>query len=133
MWYKSAQALIRNCRVADTYWGRYKTIIVSVAIAIVGHIILVCSAIPSVLDSHNGTLACFIIGIIVMGAGTGGFKPNISPLVAEQMQLDHMEVQTNAKGERVLVDPAITTNRVYNYFYLFINIGMRHAYFISEK
>lgn len=56
----------------------------SVAIAIVGHIILVISAIPPVIVHPNGSLACFIVAIIIMGVGTGGFKSNISPLVAEQ-------------------------------------------------
>ena len=55
--------------------------------------------------------------------GTGGFKPNISPLVAEQLPLTKMKVITNPKGERVLIDPAVTSSRVYHYFYLFINIG----------
>jgi len=54
----------------------------------------------------------------------GGFKPNISPLVAEQMPMDRMHVKPNPKtGERELVDPAVTITRIYLYFYLFINIG----------
>jgi len=54
----------------------------------------------------------------------GGFKPNISPLVAEQMPMDRMYVRPNPKtGERELVDPAVTITRIYLYFYLFINVG----------
>lgn len=70
--------------IADTRLGRFKTICYSVAIAIVGHILLVISAIPPVIVQPHGALACFIIAIIIMGVGTGGFKSNISPLVAEQ-------------------------------------------------
>lgn len=109
--------------VADTYLGRYNTICISVAIAIVGHIILVISAVPSILGHGQGSLACFLIGVIIMGVGTGGFKPNISPMVAEQMPLDRMKVVTRPNGKRVITDPAATTTRVYNWFYLFINIG----------
>ncbi|KAL9122023.1 MAG: hypothetical protein Q9187_001415 [Circinaria calcarea] len=109
--------------VADTYLGRYKTICISLGIAIIGHIILTVSAVPSVLANSSGALACFIIGLIVLGVGTGGFKPNISPLVAEQLPLTKMKVVTTKTGERVLVDPAVTSSRVYHYFYLFINIG----------
>lgn len=58
-----------------------------------------------------------------MGVGTGGFKPNISPLVAEQIPRESMQIRTLKSGERVIVDPAVTTSRVYNWFYLFINIG----------
>lgn len=91
-------------------------------IAIVGHVILVASAAPGVITHQSSSLAAFIIGIIIMGIGTGGFKPNISPLVAEQMPLQKMHVEEQ-KGQRVIVDPAVTTNRIYNWFYLFINIG----------
>ncbi|KAK7542729.1 peptide transporter PTR2-A [Phyllosticta citribraziliensis] len=108
--------------VADTYLGRFKTIWISVLTAIVGHAILTASAAPSLLKHPDNSLACFIVGLIIMGIGTGGFKPNISPLVAEQIPRK-MYVQTLSSGERVLVDPAITTARVYNWFYLFINIG----------
>jgi proton-dependent oligopeptide transporter, POT family len=109
--------------VADTYLGRFNTIFVSLAIAIVGHIILTVSAVPSVLSNPNGALGCFVVGLILMGIGTGGFKPNISPLVAEQLPLTKMKVITDKKGERVIVDPAVTASSVYMWFYLFINIG----------
>jgi POT family proton-dependent oligopeptide transporter len=109
--------------VADTYWGRYKTIAVAVLVAVIGHTVLVLSAIPSVLDNPKGALGAFMIGILIMGVGTGGFKPNISPLIAEQIPNEKIFVQTTKKGERVIVDPAVTITRVYNWFYLFINIG----------
>ena len=109
--------------VADTYLGRFNTIFVSLALAVVGHVILTVSAIPTVLSNPNGALGCFIIGLILMGTGTGGFKPNISPLVAEQLPLTRMKIITNKTGDRVIVDPAVTASSVYMWFYLFINIG----------
>ncbi|KAF2805322.1 MFS peptide transporter-like protein Ptr2 [Mytilinidion resinicola] len=110
--------------VADTYLGRYKTIVWSVLIAIIGHVVLTASAAPAVIEKPHSALAAFIIGLIIMGIGTGGFKPNISPLVAEQIPRETMHVKTLPKtGERVIVDPAVTTARVYNWFYLFINVG----------
>src|ERR1700759_3348413 len=40
--------------VADTYLGRYKTIMISIFIAIVGHVILTASAAPAVIaHPHN--------------------------------------------------------------------------------
>ena len=53
--------------IADGYLGRYKTISLAVGIAIVGHIILVVSAVPGVVSNPNGSLACFIIAILVFG------------------------------------------------------------------
>ena len=109
--------------IADTYLGRFNTIGVSIALALVGHIILVVSATPTVLSNPHGALAAFIIGLILMGTGTGGFKPNISPLIAEQLPLTRKKVITNKKGERVIVDPTVTASSVYMWFYFFINIG----------
>ncbi|MCJ1477219.1 hypothetical protein MMC13_005890 [Lambiella insularis] len=109
--------------IADSRLGRYNTIVYSVMIAVVGHIILVMATIPSVLANPHGSLGCFVIGIIIMGMGTGGFKPNISPLVAEQLPRTKMQVKALKSGEKVIVDPAVTASRIYLYFYLFINIG----------
>jgi POT family proton-dependent oligopeptide transporter len=109
--------------VADAHLGRFKTISFALAIAIVGHIILVISAIPPVITKPSSSLGVFIVGLIIMGVGTGTFKPNISPLIAEQLPLTKMIVRQLPSGERVIVDPAVTQSRVYSYFYLFINVG----------
>ncbi|EKV07527.1 Major facilitator superfamily domain, general substrate transporter [Penicillium digitatum] len=109
--------------IADEYWGRYKTISWSIGAAILGHIILVVSAIPPVLTNTDASFAVFILGVIIMGLGTGGFKPNISALVVEQIPAVNLKVRTLETGERVVVDPTITQSRIYHYFYMFINIG----------
>lgn len=70
--------------MADQYWGRFKTIQISIAIALVGHVILIISAIPPVIVHPTGAITAFSIGIVIMGIGVGGFKSNISPLIAEQ-------------------------------------------------
>ena len=108
--------------IADTYLGRFKTILYSVIVAEIGHLILVASSAPKVLDKPDTALGVFVLGILVMGLGTGTFKPNISPLIAEQVPQEKMRVEV-VKGERIIVDPAVTMTRIYNYFYLFINIG----------
>jgi len=109
--------------IADSYLGRYRTIGAALVVDIIGHIFLIVAALPKVIDNTNGSLAAFIMGILFMGIGTGGFKPNVNPLIVEQLDLEKMVVRTLPTGERVIVDPATTSSRVYHYFYLFINIG----------
>ncbi|KAI0785087.1 PTR2-domain-containing protein [Abortiporus biennis] len=109
--------------LADTRWGRFKTVCICVGVALIGHVLLIVSAVPGVIEHSNGSLACFVIAIIVMGLGTGGFKANISPLVAEQYKRTKLFIGTTRHGERVIVDPSLTASRIYMYFYLFINIG----------
>ena len=103
---------IAGAYIADTYWGRYKTVCVSVAIAMLGHIIMILSAIPGVIGS-DGSVGLFILSLIVTGAGGGGFKSNISPLVAEQYRRTKKFIGMTKSGERVIVDPSLTTSRIY--------------------
>jgi len=57
--------------VADTYLGRFKTIVYSVVVAEIGHALLTGSAAPGMLEKPKNALALFLVGVIVMGVGTG--------------------------------------------------------------
>lgn len=54
--------------IADTYWGRFKTICVAVVIALIGHVILIVSALPGVIE-HKSAAGVFTVALIVMGFG----------------------------------------------------------------
>lgn len=112
--------------IADTYLGRFRTVALALGIDILGHIILLVAGLPPLLKETpaRGSLAALIMGMLIIGVGTGGFKPNVNPLVVEQAASSHMYVRVLPKtGERVIVDPAVTSSRVFHYFYMFINIG----------
>jgi POT family proton-dependent oligopeptide transporter len=113
---------IGGAYIADTYWGRYKTVCWSVAVAMLGHVIMIISAIPGIIGGKAST-GLFVLSLVVTGSGAGGFKSNISPLVAEQYRITKPFIATTKSGERVIVDPTKTTSRIYMYYYLFINIG----------
>lgn len=51
------------------------------------------------------------------------FKPNVSPLLLDQMPESVPKVSTLKSGERVILDPEATTERVMLWFYLLINVG----------
>lgn len=63
------------------------------------------------------------------------FKPNVSPLLLDQMTTTVPKVITLGSGERVIQDPESTTERVMLWFYLLINLGgfMGVATSYSEK
>jgi proton-dependent oligopeptide transporter, POT family len=44
-------------------------------------------------------------------------------MMAEQLVAKPIHVETLKSGERIIIDPALTTQRMFMYFYLFINIG----------
>ncbi|KAL7896394.1 POT family domain-containing protein [Trichoderma sp. SZMC 28014] len=109
--------------VADARMGRFWTLHVAIAISTIAHVILVAAAAPSVIVKKDSSFAAFIIGLITLCTGTGFFKANVSPLLADQNEDTRMRVKVLPSGERVIVDPAVTNTRIFLYFYLAINIG----------
>lgn len=107
--------------VADQYLGRYKTIIVFAVIYAVGQFILVMTSIPQ--DSVAGHTAGLIVAMVVIGLGTGGIKSNVSALIVEQYTNTKRYIRVQKNGERVIVDPTVTVQRMYTWFYWAINIG----------
>jgi POT family proton-dependent oligopeptide transporter len=61
--------------------------------------------------------------MLTIRSGTGGIKSNVSPLIAEQYTGTKQSIKVLPSGERVIVDPTITIERIYTYFYMCINIG----------
>ncbi|KAJ5782039.1 hypothetical protein N7457_003813 [Penicillium paradoxum] len=108
--------------VADQYLGKYKAIVVFCFVYLVGLLILVCTSIPTALD-HGAGLGGFIVAILIIGIGTGGIKSNVAPLIADQYKRKKMALTTTKKGERVIIDPALTIQRIYMIFYACINVG----------
>ncbi|KAG5916029.1 hypothetical protein E4U53_004378, partial [Claviceps sorghi] len=109
--------------IADAHMGRFWTLHLAIAISTIAHAILVAASAPSVIVDNKASFAAFIIGLLCLCVGTGFFKANVSPLLAEQNEDVRPRVQVLAGGRRVIVDPAVTNTRIFLYFYLCINIG----------
>ncbi|GAB7326886.1 hypothetical protein MBLNU13_g10807t1 [Cladosporium sp. NU13] len=108
--------------IADQYLGKYNTILIFAGVYWIGLLILWASALPaSIAGGH--ALGGYIAAIIIIGFGTGGIKSNIAPLIADQYQRRTMAIKTQKSGERTIIDPAITYQRIYMVFYWCINLG----------
>ncbi|KAF8205384.1 putative MFS peptide transporter [Mycena galopus ATCC 62051] len=112
--------------IADTRLGRYQTIIYGILVGFVGHAIMTGGAAPSVLKAGNGVVP-FHIGYWILAIGAGIFKPNVAPTVLDQYTHQRPYVMTTKKGERVIVDPQMTIQRIMTIYYGFINIGAFYA------
>lgn len=108
--------------IADAKLGRYKTVHIAIVVSVVGHVILTAAAAPSVIHKTEQSFGAFIVGLLGLCVGTGFFKANISPMLAEQNTDTRLRIEVR-KGERVIVDPAVTNSRIFLYFYFCINIG----------
>ncbi|EKG17722.1 Oligopeptide transporter [Macrophomina phaseolina MS6] len=112
--------------VADQYLGKYWTIVYFSMVSMAGIVVLFLTSLPSSIEAgyaFPGLLAA----ILLIGLGTGGIKSNVSPLIAEQYEETKQRVRTLPSGERVIVDPALTIQRIYMIFYMCINVGSLSA------
>ena len=133
--------------VADTRWcvehlfhgmtanillrGRYKTICVGVAVGAIAHVLLVIPAIPGIIKHPNGSLAAFIISIIILAFAAGFIKPSLGPLLCDQCPVKVPTVTTTKTGERVIIDPETTVARYFLIFYGCINMSVTTSMLIA--
>lgn len=108
--------------VADQYLGKFNTIFYFALIYLSGLVILFVTSLPMAIE-HGAALGGLVAAMIIIGLGTGGIKSNVSPLIAEQYRGTKQTIKTLKSGERVIVDPALTIQRIYMIFYLCINVG----------
>ena len=108
--------------IADSWLGKYKTLVGSTAIYLTGCVILVATSVPSALRAHAG-LSGLIISMIVIGIGLGGIKACVSPFMADQYTNVKMRVETTKTGEKVIVDRDLTIRGIYSLYYWCINLG----------
>ncbi|EPQ59685.1 MFS peptide transporter [Gloeophyllum trabeum ATCC 11539] len=108
--------------VADTKLGRFKTIVIGVLVCFVAHIIMTLGALPSVLKAGRG-IAPFIISLFILAIGAGIFKPNVAPTLLDQYTHQKPYTRIEKSGEKVIVDPEATIQRLMLIFYALINVG----------
>ncbi|CAO3621308.1 unnamed protein product [Mucor fragilis] len=108
--------------VADQYLGKYRAILLFACIYFIGLVILTATASPMGIE-NGAAFPGFIVAIIIIGLGTGGIKSNVAPLIAEQYQSKAPYIKVLKNGERVIVTPQATYQRIFTMFYWLINIG----------
>ncbi|KAI8931709.1 hypothetical protein NX059_011354 [Plenodomus lindquistii] len=120
--------------LADTKTGRFKLICYGILVFGLAHVLMIVSAAKPLLADGSAKTP-FLLSLYILAIGAAMFKPNVSPLLLDQMATRVPIVVTTKKGERVIEDPEATTERVMLWFYLLINVGgfMGVATSYSEK
>ncbi|KAH7410512.1 helicase C-terminal domain-containing protein [Phaeosphaeria sp. MPI-PUGE-AT-0046c] len=107
--------------VADEYMGKFGAIRCFSAIYMLGIVVLFLSSLQLV---QGTAMAGLVVAMAVIGLGTGGIKPNVSPFIAEQVAFEADYVAANTRtGRREVVSHALTMQKVFSVFYICINIG----------
>lgn len=107
---------------SDQYLGKFKTITLALGIYIVGLIILVGTSTPAGIE-NGAAYGGLITAMVVIGLGTGGIKANVTPMCAEQYQNAKPVLRVLKTGEKVVVDPELTVQRLFMWFYWVVNVG----------
>jgi peptide/histidine transporter 3/4 len=107
--------------VADKYLGRYRTILWFSGLYVVGMFLCTYAALPSVLGddpdsaSQESIVIFFVALFCGVAFGSGGIKPNVVVLGAEQFD--------TSKPDEVLQQQSF-----FNYFYWSINVGASFSF-----
>eukprot|EP01135_Chromosphaera_perkinsii_P006920 Nk52_evm8s628 gene=Nk52_evmTU8s628 len=100
--------------MADTYWGKGKTITISVVFYLLALGCLAVTSTPMAFSNFEEkpqphlALYGFIVFFALIGLGAGGIKPTVAPFVAEQV---------------FKVESAEEIQRIFSYIYWVINFG----------
>ncbi|KAK6996799.1 POT family-domain-containing protein [Favolaschia claudopus] len=111
--------------VADGWLGRYKSLTFFASVYALGILILFITSLPVSLN-HGAGLGGLIAAIIIFGVGAGGMKSNLAPFIADQCaepSTSSLRVIETSTGERVIVDQALTLQRIYSIYYWCGNVG----------
>nr|XP_039274799.1 solute carrier family 15 member 2-like [Styela clava] len=100
--------------IADSYWGKYKTIILLSIVYIFGHIIKTIGSIPFI-PSATAHVVLSMLGLFFIACGTGGIKPCVSSFGGDQF-----------KPEQTVV-----RKQFFSLFYFAINAGSLISTFVT--
>ncbi|OSS53808.1 hypothetical protein B5807_00745 [Epicoccum nigrum] len=107
---------------ADARVGRFKGIVCGVLVGGIAHIVMVGSAAPVLLKAGKG-FAPFIVSVVLLAISAGILKPLIAPMLLDQLEHQKPYTETLKSGEKVVVDPEITIQRILIIYYGLFNIG----------
>ncbi|KAJ7468253.1 putative MFS peptide transporter [Mycena galericulata] len=108
--------------VADGRLGRYRSLTLFASVYVLGVLILFVTSLPVSLE-HGAGLGGLVAAIIIIGIGAGGMKSNLAPFIADQCADAGLRLIPIRTGEWVIVDQAITLQKVYTIFYWCTNMG----------
>ncbi|XP_078083990.1 solute carrier family 15 member 2 [Mustelus asterias] len=97
---------VMGALIADSWLGKFKTIIILSIVYVIGHIVKSVGAIPTVGDQKMHVVLS-MFGLFLIALGTGGIKPCVAAFGGDQFEEEH----------------ATERRKFFSFFYLSINAG----------
>jgi len=105
---------ILGAAIADSWLGKFKTIIYLSLVYVLGHVVKSLGALPIIGGQMVHTVLS-LVGLSLIALGTGGIKPCVAAFGGDQFEEKHAEERT----------------RYFSVFYLSINAGSLISTFIT--
>ncbi|KAK6951751.1 hypothetical protein Daesc_006274 [Daldinia eschscholtzii] len=107
--------------VADSWLGRYKTMLYAAIIESIGATILFATSLPPTIRG-GAALGGVIPACILLAVGSGAFKTTVVPFIADQYDQIEPCILTRKTGEKVVTSRELTITYIYNAFYWAVNV-----------
>ncbi|KAJ5823701.1 Proton-dependent oligopeptide transporter family [Penicillium robsamsonii] len=107
--------------IADSWMGRYKTMIYAAIIEAIGATILFATSLPVAIHA-GAALPGVITACVLLAVGSGAFKTTVVPFIADQYDETDFRIKIQQKGDRVVASRELTITYIYNVFYWAINV-----------
>ncbi|KAK2873488.1 hypothetical protein FQN49_002325 [Arthroderma sp. PD_2] len=108
--------------LVDGWLGRFLSLQIFTGIFAVGSVILFATSFPSQMANGTAT-AGFIPATLLIAVGLGGVQAATQPFIADQYTETQMRIRINKRGQRVVEDPEMTIQYIYNLYYWMVNVG----------
>jgi POT family proton-dependent oligopeptide transporter len=102
--------------IADSYLGRYNTLVISVITYCIGCIALTVSSLPISLGRGWGVPGLGI-SMVLIGLGAGGFRVVTASFIADQQLWTGPRIKNLWTGEQVVTDDQLTLQYIYGLYY----------------
>ncbi|KAI0376610.1 POT family-domain-containing protein [Hypomontagnella monticulosa] len=107
--------------IADSWLGRYKTMLYAAIIESIGATILFATSFPVAIDG-GVALGGVITASVLLAVGSGAFKTTVVPFIADQYDQTDFRIHTRKTGEKVVSSRELTITYIYNVFFWAVNI-----------
>ncbi|KAH9906637.1 POT family-domain-containing protein [Xylariomycetidae sp. FL2044] len=107
--------------IADSWLGRYKTMLYAAIIESIGATILFATSLP-VAITEGTALGGVITGCVLLALGSGAFKTTVVPFIADQYDETEFRIRVRKSGERVVSSRETTITYIYNVFFWAVNV-----------
>ncbi|OAL52586.1 MFS general substrate transporter [Pyrenochaeta sp. DS3sAY3a] len=108
--------------LSDGWLGRYRTMILSLGLLLLGYTVLVVTAIPASFR-HGASLGGLIASMLLIGLGQGGLSAVMFVFIGDQIPDDGMIVQKTPQGRSIIQDRSISIQFVFNIYFWATNLA----------